>query len=189
MTHALQVAQPIATAKWNLSRLSYYSIAKGLSQSVYSSRYARLAFKRAAAGCLSTLYRHNLQRCKGLRMAATRANAVVAATRTTFGKGSTLQPPFGTLSRLPSSTGRLERLCRRLPICFSAVPQRVGSAQDTEVASSPEVETAWRWFYAFFKFSRPHTILGTFISVVSVSLLAVVSHLCSTFKSDRLFVA
>ena len=28
--------------------------------------------------------------------------------------------------------------------------------------------------HAFFKFSRPHTMLGTFVSIVSVSLMAVV---------------
>ena len=37
------------------------------------------------------------------------------------------------------------------------------------------LDAASRWFYSFFKFSRPHTMLGTFISIISVSLLAMVS--------------
>lgn len=56
----------------------------------------------------------------------------------------------------------------------SAVPHRVGSPQEAGPIPREGTQTAWRWFYAFFKFSRPHTVLGTFISILSVSLLALV---------------
>ena len=48
---------------------------------------------------------------------------------------------------------------------------------------SEGLDAAWQWFYAFFKFSRPHTMLGTFVSIISVSLLAMVRFLTSVAAS------
>lgn len=59
-------------------------------------------------------------------------------------------------------------------ICNTALPHHLGSSSTPDTGRSEGAAAAWRWFYAFFKFSRPHTMLGTFISVLSVSLLALV---------------
>ncbi|CAN6448147.1 unnamed protein product [Victoria cruziana] len=50
---------------------------------------------------------------------------------------------------------------------------------DQTYGSEPETTTAWasirKSFNAFYRFSRPHTVIGTAISIVSVSLVAVES--------------
>lgn len=47
------------------------------------------------------------------------------------------------------------------------------SAEDS-IEQNQNFNGAVKWFYAFFKFTRPHTMLGTLVSIVSVSLLALV---------------
>ena len=73
---------------------------------------------------------------------------------------------------------QVEQSCRREPnlqICRMTVPHQLGNSAEADVARPDAFDAAWAWFYAFFKFSRPHTVLGTFISIMSVSLLALVS--------------
>lgn len=59
--------------------------------------------------------------------------------------------------------------------CSASVSQTAESDSQPQLDTSQGLSTAKQWFYAFFKFTRPHTMLGTVVSIVSVSLLALVS--------------
>ena len=58
--------------------------------------------------------------------------------------------------------------------CSSSFSQTAESDPQSQLENTQGLTTAREWFYAFFKFTRPHTMLGTLVSIVSVSLLALV---------------
>ena len=76
------------------------------------------------------------------------------------------------LSCRQSTEGRL--LGVRCNCSASSFSQTAESDPQSQLENTQGLTTAKEWFYAFFKFTRPHTMLGTLVSIVSVSLLALV---------------
>ena len=98
---------------------------------------------------------------------------------------STRHPPWAGISRQRQQQYR--KLTRRsiTAQCSASAAGQFGRSQDSSALQS-DVPALVAYLRALYQFSRPHTMLGTFISICSVSLLAMVSHVrhactpCST---------
>lgn len=80
------------------------------------------------------------------------------------------------------SRRRKDRVWSLSSSASSAASQTSDSSAGQFLDREHDTSSAVRWFYAFFKFTRPHTMLGTLVSIISVSLLALVS---DTFQEDK----
>jgi homogentisate phytyltransferase / homogentisate geranylgeranyltransferase len=53
---------------------------------------------------------------------------------------------------------------------------RISQSKPPSASFNPTVQRQFPWLYAFWKFSRPHTILGTTLSVLGLALMAKALH-------------
>jgi len=87
--------------------------------------------------------------------------------------GVLLRPHNGTYKKASCNTSRKSNNC----ISATARPMDVdvdgGSSVGTDANNL--VEAGVSWFDAFYRFSRPHTIIGSALGVISVSMLAIQS--------------
>ena len=86
-------------------------------------------------------------------------------------------PQAGRACRLLSGRSGGKRRWEAHAVPYNApIPGSNPQSNSSVPAQAPQesVEAISSPFYTFFKFSRPHTMLGTFVSIMSVSLLAMV---------------